>query len=260
MSMEVFEAFNETATKEYLQGLYGKEKVSFDDVYTVLGVEKAINPTYGYGIEGHFMSYLNRYITYPQRNKQPFRNYINVLKECYTKGDYFHMFGDDAAANERMIINIKTQEGALILITHLLTEIPHYIKSLKYYGVKLQLDKKFKYDKIVIYYNTSHRDNLYNTIKASTIGGELFLKAISGFYHLCHDGNNKYFVGIGKEVEGTSFTTETTYAVLSKMTGLKTPDLKIVGNEMQLDVKADIKSLSSQELAIQLFTAGKQVC
>lgn len=258
--MRVFEAFNETATKEYLKGLHGKAKVSFNDVYRVLGVEKAINPIYGYGVEGHFLSYLNRYITYPQRNKQPSRDYLNMLKQCYTQGDYFHMFGDDAAANERMIINIKTQEGALILITHLLTVIPHYIRALKYYGVKQQLDKKFKYDKIVIYYNTSNRDDLYNAIKASPIGGELFLKAISGFYHLYDDGNEKYFVGIGKEVGGTSFTTETTYAILSEMTGKTISYLKGVDNGIQLDVKADIKSLSSPDLAIRLFTAGKQVC
>lgn len=255
--MILIEQNNAKATKEYLKVLFGRASVSFNEIYNILGVEKKTGTDYRYGQWAHFHAYLKQNSVYPQRYPAVFDNYWRNLQEIYRQGDYFHMFGmGEEGANERMIINLKTQEAALILVSYLLKDSSAFMKELKFFGKETSQGNYFKYDKLIIYYRREDRERIFDAITRSSVGGTLFLRDLSGFYDIYGQDENNYIVGIGKEIPGTSFTTESAFKVTRALTGRE--DIKQRPDaEFKILDEVLRRYNTPEKLADFLFTKGR---
>ncbi|AXT61388.1 DUF4157 domain-containing protein [Aquimarina sp. AD10] len=166
-------------------------------------------------------------INYHAQNKKP-------SKKAYETGTYFHVRGNRGKnANERIILNIKNQNDAKKLVDHIKEGVENpekvtlktfavkhdmvwtkKIKSLKFYASQEQKNK-VKYDKVVIYFEgtPSDREAIRAGIKRffnyELLKKDVFNEDISAFYNKMDKG-----IGYGKEIKGTSFTSESTKSLL----------------------------------------------
>lgn len=271
--MRLIEEYNEEQTRSYLlklcQYLKGKseKKVSYGEIYGFLGKE-TVSSGYGIGNQEEFKSLVGSCIFFPQNNKKLYTDYVVALAESYNSGDYFQIrLSENITPNERMIINVNRQVNVFVIMRHLIQNpIAKKIKSMKFYGVKNASGKTFKYDKIVIYYhagvNKENRIAIHNDICSLDFSNGVIKRELSGFYHIYDSTDSStvgylYPVGIGKEVSGTSFTTETTLIIQSVMTQIDVNTLKEKKSE-KFDVKM---SLEDENKAVHtLFAAGMDIC
>ena len=138
-----------------------------------------------------------------------------------------------------MIINIQKQENTIKLAQKMLSIIMDkgmensHINSFKFMvSKKNPMPDKIKNDKIVIYYDKINRDNVGKIVfeAAQKANIEFVFNHLSAFYHLASVSNSdnkeeqeKYSVGVGVEIGGTSFTAERAKEIFKFMTGQSAP-------------------------------------
>ncbi len=237
--MELIEEYNETATLEMLQKMFYvdndpfllRDKISFYEIYNILSRSNAIYPsTKGADVYWtHFPMHKAQNMSY-----EVYDNYMKEMNKAYDNGDYFHFVFNHNKATERMIINVTNQDSSLKLSQALLSlqiQAPltgnYQIPTFKVYLRKrITGTPLLKNDKIVIYYERSHRDEVYkNVVDAANlckVESENFSSIISGFYHLVIDDDSKtYPVGIAVEKDSkVSFTESCANSILKQLTGV----------------------------------------
>ncbi|WP_282080076.1 DUF4157 domain-containing protein [Aquimarina algiphila] len=206
--------------KKSLKSKQNKEEEAigsiFEFIYDSLGTEK--NETYTSNpINKQDMGNIN----YQAQSEKP-------SEEAYETGDYFHVFGNnDKDSNERIILNIKDQNDAKKLVDHIKEGVENpekitlktfavkydmawtkKIESLKFFASREQ-QNKVKYDKVVIYFEGTSNDReairagIKRFFNYELLKKDVFNEDISAFYNKMDKG-----MGYGKEIEGTSFTSE----------------------------------------------------
>lgn len=225
--MKLIEAFNEKETKERLYGimnyLTGCTTVSFRDIYDRLGREKDDFSPYHKGDGELIQNFFTFPVMYPQgKNMEELVDNINgIYQKSYQKGAYFH-FKSDRTANERMIINLSTQQEATMLVRDALYWSYNVISRIKFFASEHEkVTKSLKCDKMVIYYDRIHRDVIFQTVcNAAKNRGYNFKEELSAFYHIAGDNDGSYPVGIGIELMFSSFTENRTAEILEALTGV----------------------------------------
>ena len=152
--MKVIEQYNETQTKAYLEGLYPTEgslvSVSYYDIYDALGMEKENNDTYAIdNCEAQFLDLVSSFLIVAQGDwdpeKQLSKKYTEELQKYRNAGDYFHIQSNrNIMSNERMIINVTTQEAALKIVEYVRNHASDMISSIKFWGMKLPKILRFQ--------------------------------------------------------------------------------------------------------------------
>ncbi len=141
---------------------------------------------------------------------------IGLVKAAYEYGGYLAVYNDSAdqkVSSERMVINVNNQKAAIDLINYLIdqwntsskgtpgTAWCDLIISAKFLGGSKTIQGKDKYDKIVLYYEEKHRNEILTGV-LSRIPKSDRNEAIGAFYDKLDKG-----LGVGKEIDGTtSFT------------------------------------------------------
>lgn len=129
---------------------------------------------------------------------------------------------------------------------------------MKFYAmIPKSRSRAFKCDKIVIYYEKTNRNIVYQEVidaaKAFRIPPTNFLTPISGFYHVAGTEDNSFLVGIGVEISGTSFTKERSKRIFQKLTGMtynkNTADVKYRYIGTEPDEKVFIENLYSEVIS-----------
>ena len=274
--MELIEEYNETATLEMLQKMFYvdndpfllRDKISFYEIYDILSRSNAIYPsTKGADVYWtHFPMHKAQNMSY-----EVYDNYMKEMNKAYDNRDYFHFVFNQNKATERMIINVTNQDSSLKLSQALLSlqiQAPltgnYQIPTFKVYLRKrITGTPLLKNDKIVIYYEQSHRDEVYrNVVDAAElceVGPTDFSPVISGFYHLAaNDATATYPVGIAVEKNPKiSFTESCANTILQQLTGVMI-DLQRGDASAQKKVKYKITNTSLK--AETLFDTVKGNC
>lgn len=210
--------------------LTGRTTISFHDIYDRLGREEVGNTSYHHGDGELIKDFFTFPIMYPQ-NVNGMGEMINSIHDMYTdsfnKGTYFH-FKSTRKANERMIINLSTQQEATMLVRDTLYRSYNVISHIKFFAAKQASPiKHLKCDKIVIYYDRANRNVVFQTVcNAAKSRGYDFKRELSAFYHIVGDDEGKYPVGIGIELMASSFTENRTAEILEALTGVKRAEKK----------------------------------
>lgn len=234
--MKLMEDYNKDRTKKILEEIkkgFTKE-ISFDDIYSALGAEK-----FNYEQVTGDMP-LNDYFPAlnPQNMSSSYGSYVSSVNNAYDKNlTYYHLSFSEKKSSERMIINIQKQENTIKLAQKMLSIIMDKgmensrINSFKFMVGKKMPDK-IKNDKIVIYYDKINRDIVSKIVfeAAQKANIEFVFNHLSAFYHLASVSNSdnkeeqeKYSVGVGVEIGGTSFTAERAKEIFKFMTGQSAP-------------------------------------
>lgn len=157
--------------------------------------------------------------------------------------------------DERMIINVDNQYHAAKIVGSLRSAIR--IHSAKFYahnGEGVEANVGFKYDKVVIYYNTTDRNTVHELVKNARINTSFFISKTSAFYHLCGDDQDDFPVGVGVEIENTSFTTERAKKILLYLTSQKYQEG--MNDKTQYPVSPD-KLSNREDFINSTFSEGK---
>lgn len=227
------EYYNETKTKKILKNIkesYTK-KISYNAIYMALGAHDHKENNYS---SSKYDICLCFPIIHAQTDYDNYKLYINNIGSIsQSESTYYHFrISKSITASERMIINLQSQDDTIKLVRNLFSTLyssntKNCISSLKFLFGKIDPNKKIKYDKIVIYYNTTDRATVCKLVYAAARNSKVyFLKDNSAFYHIASVSDSeekkeqdKYLVGIGVEISGTSFTTERAKEIFKFMTG-----------------------------------------
>lgn len=277
--MKLKEEYNETATLKMLEKTFYKDddpfflrdKISFDEIYAILGYSKGRYPssTDTNAFWKHFPTYQAQSMWSGER-KNTYDTYVRNMSEAYNSGDYFHFIFNEGTATERMIINVTNQSSSLKLSQFLLSlqiQAPltgnYQIPEFKIYLKKhITGDPLLKNDKMVIYYERSHRDRVYGSIvqaaKQCKIRSTDFSSIISAFYHLATDDDDTYPVGIAVEKNSTiSFTESCANSILKQLTGVAI-NFSVKDASVQKNEKYKIKEKTPG--AKEIFETVKKDC
>lgn len=240
--MKLKEEYNKTATLEMLKKiLYEDEslstlrtEISFNEIYAILGYSKGRYPssTDTNAFWKHFPTYQAQSMWYDKSGKDAYNTFMRKMSEAYNDGSYFHFKFNEGTATERMIINVTNQSSSLKLSQSLLslqiqapfTTSKYQIRKFKtYLKGSFTSDRFFKNDKMVIYYDRSYRNCVYDSIVQAAKQCEIistdFSSTISGFYHLVTDDDDTLPVGIAVEKNPTiSFTNSCANSILQQLT------------------------------------------
>ena len=268
---ELKEYYNETATKLYLAQLFKKESVCYKSIYRVIGCE--IEPQlYNVDSKGEaaFRNIAQHMVLFAQHgDKKGFQKYIDdVLISRFNKGDYFFSYGSAQKSDERLIMNFNEIQHAIQMMTALMGAYS-YIHGVKVFAYKKTLESiKYKYDKVVVYYENKNREKIGDAIVSSGINPRALRSELSGFYdtYIVKDKPETatgYLVGIGKEVAGTSFSTENTWAALSALSGKNMAEVRKQPKETPFAVINDYKECPdaasfAQKLFLDVFFLSKE--
>lgn len=149
-------------------------------------------------------------------------------------------------------------------------------------GKKSPMPDKIKNDKIVIYYDNIKRDDVSKIVleAAKKVNVE-FVLYLSAFYHIASVSDsteeteqNKYPVGIGVELKGTSFTTERAKEIFKFMTGQSVAkntnatketclydDMELVTEgSAKFPVRSEIKNMDTEKFIEELYNLCKKYC
>ncbi|MEM6831172.1 MAG: hypothetical protein AAF551_11720 [Bacteroidota bacterium] len=139
---------------------------------------------------------------------------IAANRKAFKEGKYFHVFNpnDESVSSERMVVNVLSQQDAMLLLKDILkgwesevNDWSAHVLVAKVLGVspkgKGNRDNHLKYDKVVIYYKSAHRETILEHVKA-VLPEDKRVSALPAFYRIAGKG-----IGIGKErTDNVSFT------------------------------------------------------
>lgn len=258
--MKLIEAYNETYTREILGRLYDQidktKSVSFNDIYYILGCEYEDMRARRYCGDYTYLD-IKQYCSnlYPQ---SVLEQIFSAEQKAFNRGDYFHMILNLAVTpNERMIINVDNQYNASLIVGSLRTYGKPIICSAKFYahnGEGVEANAGFKYDKVVIYYDTTNRSAVFDVVLKAGVLPTFLIPKISAFYHLCGGVEGYFPVGVGVEIENTSFTTERAKKILLYLTSQKYQEG--MNDKTQYPVSPD-KLSNREDFINSTFSEGK---
>lgn len=239
--MKLKEEYNKTATLEMLKKILYKDEslstlrteISFNEIYDILGRSKGryLSSTDANAFWKHFPTYQAQSMWHG-KERDAYDTYMENMSNAYNSGNYFHFAFNKGTATERMIINVTNQSSSLKLSQSLLslqiqapfTTSKYQIRKFKtYLKGSSTSERLFKNDKMVIYYNRSYRNCVYDSIVQAAKQCEIistdFSSTISGFYHLVTDDDDTLPVGIAVEKNPTiSFTNSCANSILQQLT------------------------------------------
>lgn len=289
--MKLIEAYNETKTKEMLKKIKTgfTNEISFDDIYNALGAE---NFNYEQVTGDMFLSDYFPALNpqYNMSSSSSYMTYVNSVNSVYNNNlTYYHLLFSEKKSSERMIINVQKQENTIKLAQKMLSIIMDkgmensHINSFKFMvGKKSPMPDKIKNDKIVIYYDKINRDNVSKIVfEAAKKANVEFEPYLSAFYHIASvldsekkEEQDKFLVGIGVEISGTSFTTERAKEIFKFMTGQSAPkninaaeeaylydDLELViGDPTKFPIRDEIKEMEPDKFIKDAYNLCLQYC
>jgi hypothetical protein len=161
--------------------------------------------------------------------------------------------------NERAIINFAKQEGVFMFLREFLPLGLQNIHSLKFYGFGTDTPqpKKFKYDKVVIYYNGAEQQKILKDLRKAANGCPT-INELSGFYHIYAENcsPSSFRVGVGKKPgDGLSFTERVSYKLLAFLTQETVDVLQGKSKEKKSRLKT---KLGKMNLWINCLQRGKR--
>ncbi|MEM9340077.1 MAG: hypothetical protein AAGA66_15180 [Bacteroidota bacterium] len=153
-------------------------------------------------------------IPYRQLEEHEKNARLKLNKAAFRKGQYFHIHNpedhDPALINERMIINARVQHDAGALLAYIadgwdneaVRDWRSLVLAAKFLGMnREELERGgVKYDKVVIYYNRSHRKKVKKGVM-NRIPEWGRVGALSAFYNRIAKG-----IGVGEQIGDHSFT------------------------------------------------------
>ena len=266
MEVKLKEQYNKTATKARLGQLHGARYVNYEEVYALFSTEQAGNPDYCNGNLDDFREFYGRMLLAPQNDPLAQSDYRLHLEYSYqSMGDYYHCSKGEnmPSPNQRMIINVNTQHDALLLAGQLRSVTDLWITFklfLQEYNVLTAPDIRFKYDKMVIYYENdsrnTQRDGILNLV-AAALPSTAFKTEFSAFYDIYEtvssvDSGN-FCVGVGLEANPQiSFSEFATLYTISCLSGADTDYIYAHQNE-QYPVSEAYLSKALDEFERDLF-------